>query len=1422
MKVNIDKIGINQNKNLSFNGYKPTKSNLGANEYEFSYPFDPEAFNCYLEICEAYEDGNGNYISGDILERLAQDDPSLPPQTSYLMKPGPNRINLDTEYCLEDAPFAYHYKLEPKNGGIPTYKVDNGAIIDERDLNSNDPKWHKIYNVVVPGGSKSSKGGAMKLFLPDTYKPGYIYDKNGKIKFSPEIRNAAKNAVRTISNQLGGTLAGVDKGLEEGDFDSYTYLISTPIFTDSIPNANTGKKTSSDSVAVDGGQGYWNVNCMQMSNGLGNINTYANTWKTLFAKGKNWVSDGAFVNEGLLGVHFQHLLKWEEDSYAFDWFKAKGIKDGPLSAGVFSKNHEFVTHKIINSPYAYKQKYNGEISITRNSEYDSKKPTIVQVFDDRLVDEADKRDSTKLITKYNKLNTDNPLDINNHNDTVINYPFVINPETYNNNIKRLNEYNSNVPKEEQIKMYTYMGTRFLTKFDKINAEEKFESGFVTWDANPDIAKLNFMPSHADTQESFNVEQEDLGEFFNNLTQKNIEVQDYVITSAKYWTRKVNQILNLHVAQNLKIAENADNPGAIFEQIVQNVDKGIFPEILKREVNKEMVKNVLNGKYNLKPLSKEDFKTQLSANLMDIPLDTIELGNDIVGVLAAPYISKKATHVDDIGKSRSELAMEHNKHLPENYAKLYNRTQKMYMKDGAMYNFANKVLSDLNIELNKTQRSLITPSKDATTYGKYVLPHISAEIVKFAVIKGLFPDTAVKYDDETRQIIYDYDSLKSKTLLDLKIKAGGPEEEAQKLLSKIESGISHIKNNDKIFLKNALEKILKGTDENSFKLAEMLVDKSGAGLDWRIDATKDIADVEALRNDHNTFEYIWNNVIDFWGLFAQYVLEENPNAYMVAEVTNEIDLYKQGCGKLSEKFSNLNDYDNINNMESINMKTLRETRLKALANYTYLFSTIAQIFSKSFENGKENIELTNGDVKPTPQNIGRVIFDKFAQPGIFNNYLKSTPIESLIYSYIFIGNHDKPRALHCMAMDMGMFYTNLSDPANTQYRERAYRVLHDDYIKDGKPSNVTHLAADYDFSRVSPIAIAMAESLRAGFIESINQLRDETDKGFKGDDHRKAFEAISKSIQDLAKGEFNGKIFEAEGLGVKEFPVVIDVVIKQMEEKYNLKLSKKDKKDLANRTFDTIIAPANSKIIGMQKYLAAMVGNPTLYAGDELGSTGYESETKNIYLQNRGYLHYEWADPKNAAEHKPIIEKGKKIIDKEMGIRADYNNHALNDGAPIMLKLHYVKDTDIPVTAIFRQSTDGAMAISLFNPTGFNRDYQKEYKPHKITLEYIDLAEDPVLKDVGLRFGIQPDTEFIDTRDKTKKYYVRELDGNYIIKANTGSGNYADDTDIVIDDSTLVLTHCPSFTGRINKALVTNPYKQKEDNLTGSKLSLIAK
>ena len=133
-------------------------------------------------------------------------------------------------------------------------------------------------------------------------------------------------SVKTLTNILGGTVAGLEKDIDEGKYDQYARIISLPIFTRDDFSAHK----------------YWIEDIFQPCNSIMNINNYASLQRKMFAHGINFVSDGAFVNEGLQGVHFSNVLKWGTESPYFRWFRAENLKNAPLPLGVFPKNTENV------------------------------------------------------------------------------------------------------------------------------------------------------------------------------------------------------------------------------------------------------------------------------------------------------------------------------------------------------------------------------------------------------------------------------------------------------------------------------------------------------------------------------------------------------------------------------------------------------------------------------------------------------------------------------------------------------------------------------------------------------------------------------------------------------------------------------------------------------------------------------------------------------------------------------------------------------------------------------------------------------------------------------------------------------------------------------------------------------------------------
>ncbi len=1388
MKVSLN-LGKNnaeiQKQNIAFGGFKVEKSEDGFKEVEFAYPYDEDKEDCYLELFRLDKDSYNNYFStGKIYSKKGAD--------RYKMSPGSNRIDLARTYGIDDnTPFAYHYVVVDKKNGYTKTRIDAGDSIDERSFN-NDGR--SIFNIVLPSKSDISRGGSMKLVIIDSQKVGYVYNDYNVIIKDEELAKRGENGIKTIANKFGGTLAGLETAIDNGEYDGYSRIISLPIFTDDDFSAHA----------------YWNKNCFQMASSLGNINNYASLQRKMFAHGLNFVSDGAFVNEGLEGVHFKHLLKWGEKSPFYNWFKASGIKDGPLAMGVFGKNKKYISHKIVNSPYVYNQNAIGHVSIKKNPMYDSKKPTYIQFFDRRLVSDSEKTDTRSLIKTYSKMSTDNVYNLHTHNDSIMPYAFEIDPEVYNFNIKVLNQYNKS-SQHGFIRLNDPEAARILSKFQNFEVEGKFESGFETWDANPDIAKLNFVFSNADTKVLKNFKPQERKQEMQKMIRGNMQVQDYAITSGQYWTQKTDDILRVSIAQQLKNID-ADNPSLVYSQIMKKADGKVFPESLKAQLSKREVENVLFCMYKSKrPLSEDNKKAQILEGLMNTPLDSFEFGDNLVSVLSSPLISKRANVSSEIGVPRYNLYKAGNKNLPAEYKKTYEQMDELYAKE--MADYASTVLELVDTLL--PEQSKLFDGKDVTEFGKYVLPIVTQTIAKFAVIKSLAPDIDVAIDRRSGELSYDYKALKQVSLETLGISnPSSPQDEAKMVISAMRKGIKHLDTSLNSELIESLVKTLKDTNVHSYQLADLIIDKTQAGLDWRIDATKDIADVEALRNGNTNFEYTWQSVIDFWKKFTQGVIAKNPNAYTVAEITDEKTLHDMGLGYHSNKFSKYSD---------IVTKFQRETGMTSTANYSYFFTDIAKMFTKCFEDGS-SWEDSNY--------LQRLLFEKMV--GGNDPYFKSGSLDSLMYSYTFIGNHDKPRALHCAALDMGMFYTDLNYKENYENRLKAYKMINNNFFDYVNPNDVNN----YDFSAISPKAIAMGYALRKAFIDVLNDYKSNPENNFPDEKFNAAFKAISQSVSDLSRGKYMGKNFDADAFGIKPFDVSIHMALEQARALYGFRLPPEFGNNFEKDAFEKALDPAISKLLGMMKYLVALPGMPTLFDGDDVGATGYDSKTKNMYLQGRQRVHDEWAEVGNK-KYKDFIAKHKKEFNEIMSLRKNPKCNALNNGAPFMLPLQDAKDAyndgnNFKVPVIFRQSTDGRMAISVLNPSGLHSDYEKYYSPQKLTMDSIKLNfetqkdangnEHTVFCDgadgVGIP-GLKNGTKFVNAKDENDVYYVNELDGKYFLKHGSGDGR------ITVDDTTLILYHAPenqplTFTGLYNtqpSTAVINAYETKESQ-QGKRLAII--
>ena len=1140
----ISKINGISNK-IGFKGYQHVKNDVGESIMKFNYPYDSDKETCEVHIYKAVPDNKYNYKLSD------------EPIAKIQLKPEGVNVNLqDITNLDKDAPFAYKIVRKDKNTGKVIWEgADTGAKMKQindgygfrlhtdkekdyhvtdmkpqnyqKDDNGNfklDDKGRKIpidysyetsrfqdgpiekyqYSLVSRKGTTPMVQGAAYLAMPDSFMPGAMYrgfsDANtGEIYVDKDYQKKTEGIIKTFSNSYNGSIAGLQEGIPHLKKQGYKVLFSTPI-------------ANGDDVSA---HSYWNKNNMQIASKMGNTENFNSFMKDLYKNGMKYVYDGTFTSEGLEGIHFQYANRWiDKNPQSYYWFRMSNARNTTIGLGVLPLNKENARHRLINAPYNYEQQSNGTYKQVPNPDYKPNKETLVQLYDAGNMD--DKR---------------NELSVNSHNDTLIQYTFEIDPKEYQNRINIINDLNKNGNKH--IDLNSPEGTKLACEFSNFCFDDKVKDGGVnTWDANTDMVKMNYHISGYDEKALQAIPDENMRAHERELIERGTkEVQDMAIQAGKYWTNRVKDVQTMYTAQTIGSAKT-----------VEGINKLIAEEKLPKEVSltNEALNNILNGQYMLSPkgiLPKDDVTVKA---LMKMPLDALELGENTVGVLSTSYFSNRATTDETIGVSRFDLMKQNNPHLVKEYAHTYNKVNALFQNE--IKDFADKIIKKVD---SASDEKLLDKNGDYTEYGEYVMDLVGKEITKYAMLKAIAGDNLKTKLLNTNEITYDYDALKDGTTLKaLGINAHSPEEEANLLEKKFEKGLKKLSASDVSYVADSISKRIAGTDTSSFRLAEALVDRASLGLDWRLDAAKDVMDMDAIRNGDNDFDDTWNDVIQFWSKFVQGVKQNNPNAYIVAEITDVPQLMQDTTGsKVWPNGGNTDLGGRFNGEPDAMVKFFNETGITSEAGYSYFYTDLLKHFSEGFEGG-QGYSKNHDSLKNR-----------------FDLLLETRNIDYLRNLYTFMGNHDKPRMIHCLALDMGLFH-NVDN--KRQHAVESMQILSGAKSIEDTPIEFRLNADNKDYMRtVSTRAVAMSKLL--------SQIVNEDLKGIATQDDIKN---ISQALVDLANGNYlgEGQNINYQTINIKELSSLDDAfsTILKMAEKHGLKLSETERKQL----IADVVAQAN--------------------------------------------------------------------------------------------------------------------------------------------------------------------------------------------------------------------------------------------------------
>lgn len=1035
---------------------------------------------------------------------------------------------------------------------------------------------------------------------------------------------------------------------------------------------------------------YWGENFFQVPSAA----KFKNVISELYKEGKGYIADGAFTSQSIQSPMFQNVLKYGKESPYYHWFKTNGrIKLGVLPDELMTANNRrekpinHIGFKIIN-PRGTKG-------------YDPEKTSYIQFFDDRLASEEQQNDTKNLIKRYANSNPKDHFDITTHQDSVIPFYFELD---YNDKsvCERFSGYSKKMLNDPEIEE----DLDAFFSFKNFDITRKGCSRGVTfWDGNVDLVKMNLANPNV----------------IAGNAEGHFDAVDYLQSVATYWTRFAKDAIMEDLAVTLS------NPSESKEQFVYIAQKnGLSEQEIERAIDnyKEIAKTANSARLGIDRPIKD--------GIDKFRFETLDVSPQLQAVLSQPSF-REIIDSASIKDSLSEYVLKTMAQLSQ-YVK-----EPIFQKPGDAESILDGGLFSYE---DYKDRVNFTP------YGKYMAEVLTPKIVEYAVTKAIFPKDQIYIDSKTFTIKIP-DELKKRSLYEVGVMPSGRfNDESNQLKNKIYNRLEfnlRAKKQQKDFVEQFAVSDLSRCTLKGFQMAEALFNATGGGLNWRFDAAKDVADLNANRDGIRTFEDSMDDIIDFWGGFVKNVRDINPKSYIVAEVTDLGSFYYNNqnyknearhilgrnaseteVNKLAEAIKK-DDWGKYVNPETAERMLYEKTGATTGSNYSVFFGLAPNLFGQNFEHGNVNGEFAN--IKSMGEKI--------------NGFLRSGPLLFITHSHIFSDNHDKPSAPFCLALDMGAYLSrfgiNMSGQTSSGDAENAKKAAI--HVIGKKPES---------YDGLSSKAMVVGDTFLRAFE---NQLKDDPQR----------LEIVRFAIKDLALGRYKERMkkdfLRAESFGQNPLDISLRDIMEQAKFVANDEevawFSEEEAKELENSIFKEVMAPSLQKMTKMTDFLNSVTGMPYLYAGDNLGQGGYEYATKNITVANRNLIRHEWIQ-KDSPDYKPEIREYYDRMQASAGLHKQYGLSAITGGMPIGIK----QESD-DLFALLKYDDKGSNVIQVFSNVGMTSD------PHS-------KMDEKATKEVGsIKLSDDKDIGFFENKDFFyRKVYKKQYDtkGNYL------SGKFVDETD----------------------------------------------
>ena len=1300
MKISFETNQYTKKTPVNFGAYRPSLDAHGNREHNFYVAYDPSVYDASIEFYEASTD-----FHQPKRDKSKWNANFSKPVISIPMEKGGIKIADSTIKDTAYPHLAYRYKLVNKhNPHDIKFMLDNGTKTGEKDAKD---KATILYTdrTITPRPLNAM------LIMPD------MFHQNRVPILGDPIIGIPQGTLKNHVNSLGGNFGGIIEKLPELKKAGVTKIISTPFTKDDI----TSHK-------------YATQNAYQIASSFGTFEDFVELQKKLFENGIGLVADAAFVNEGLAGIHFASVMKWGAQSPFANWFYLSNPQE-PITLGIFPKrNQENVGFKLVNSKHVLTQdETTKEIKLSENYDYDSTKPTYVQFFDKTLIEPSEANHSSFLIEKYKKLGIDDSFKLTNGEDTMPLYTFQIEPDQFAKNVKRVNAYLQSNTDSQSRDLQDFEVIKQLFTFANFNFGTS-TSGVSCWEGNKELPKLNLHVSKTDVETATNAEsfpsqqirKNDDNSFsvdvFSPLQQRQtgyLHVLDYSANAAKYWSVLARDIQVGHCASLLGKTDD------YYAKMKELVAQEKMPAAVLDLVNEEVVKNVIDGNYNLPtaPMGEKSEMVKLAMN--KLPLESLNLPNELLTIFSSPYITQRPFADDEFNLTREDIAENDYENIPQEYRDVYKKFDKLF--SGKILNYVIDILDtankDLQYPLYEESADEIVLEPHAAEVVKLLVPNITKKVLEYG-LANLALNTEPDANIQVARLAME---RKDVSLNRLGIEAISPQQEARLLVEKIEDAMDKLMDNsnsstcirDELAVETS--KFINTTNLASIKLAQVIWERLGLQLGWRIDAMKDVSNNDEAKEGVGRADDLLDNTKKVWAFVTSKVREEVPNTYFTGELTdlnNYLDPFGQGPQKASL------DKQKYPDEAAAELALLEDANVTSFANYKYFYSVIQNLFHLSSETGapvQDGYESITDFRKKFMQ----------AWDGT-RSILDHGPYDAIINAYNFYENHDKPRALHVFSLNMDLIHGSFVDgPEETIQKRQAIAHRLFGYMNKTLTSE--------DFYKINPKAVAMGDRLNKAINYIYLQKEDVSDDELNSQisEQEKMFvKEFKKANAQLAYGMYKGETYNAEAYGVRPFEIVLAQVFEQM--KYNgFNIDDKTIENKKIQILGQILGPATKDAYNIYRIMSTVPGMLTEFAGHRQGASGYESKSNNLYVSNRNRINWEWT------EQIPEIKEFDKKIQEVTNMRLKPEMSALADGDTIILPT----DSSAPqnVLGLFRYNDRGSKVISIISAT--RKDVVFENKKLLLNTETD-----------GILGGLKEGTRFVaedPTGQDTSIYIVRK-------------------------------------------------------------------